>query len=132
MILRSLLIVATPYMYSYSDSTTSQKASLLLNVLCNMTVELTFEKQFILEKQFTDPTPDEMLKSKSAQKVWDRVAEKLSTDSRCTVLQCVAVCCRCVAVCRSVLQCVAVCCRVLQCVAVCCSVLHCVAEQLSA
>jgi len=28
-----------------------------------------------------DPTPDEMLKSKSAQKVWDRVAEKLSTDS---------------------------------------------------
>jgi len=36
-----------------------------------------------------------------------------STDSsRCSVLQCVAVCC-------SVLQCVAVCCSVLQCVAVC-------------
>ena len=27
-----------------------------------------------------DPAPDEMLKSKSAQKVWDRVAEKLVTD----------------------------------------------------
>ena len=55
-----------------------------------------------------------------------------------SVLQCVAVCrsakfdpiiytgtltvCRC-----SVLQCVAVCCSVLQCVAVCCSVLQCVA-----
>ena len=50
------------------------------------------------------------------------------------------VCCRCVAVCCSVLQCVAVCCSVLQCVAmclfhrhrflskyVCCSVLQCVA-----
>ena len=37
---------------------------------------------------------------------------------RCSVLQCVAVCC-------SALQCVAVCCSVLQCVAVCCSVLHC-------
>ena len=47
------------------------------------------------------------------------------------VLQCVAVvlqvCCRCVAVCFSVLQCVAVCCSVLQCVAVCCSALQCVA-----
>ena len=28
----------------------------------------------------------------------------------CSMLQCVAVCCRCVAVCCSVLQCVAVCC----------------------
>jgi len=46
------------------------------------------------------------------------------------VLQCVAVCCKCVAVCVavccSVLQCVAVCCSVLQCGAVCCSVLQCV------
>jgi len=63
----------------------------------------------------------------------------------CSVLQCVAVCCRfatlmshrfatlisllqCVAVCCSVLQCVAVCCSALQCVAVCCSVLQCVAD----
>lgn len=29
-----------------------------------------------------DPTPDEMLKSKSAQKVWDRVAEKLATNDK--------------------------------------------------
>jgi len=63
---------------------------------------------------------------------------------RCSVLQCVAVCCssvlhcaprfECVAVhvavCCSVLQCVAVvCCIVLQCVAVCCSVLPCVAAH---
>ena len=75
----------------------------------------------------------------------------------CSVLQCVAVCCRvtvlvtqhpCVAVCFTVLYCgaflqcwphstraillfqsVAVCCSVLQCVAVCCSVLQCVAIQ---
>ena len=73
---------------------------------------------------------------------------------RCSVLQCVAVCCsafyasawihqiriqcwpiegyimtgpRHVSVCCSVLQCVAVCCSVLQCGAVCCSVLQCVA-----
>jgi len=71
----------------------------------------------------------------------------------CSVLQCVAVCCRvlhdallrvcskkwrllqCVAVCCSVLflccsglQCVAVYCNVLQCVAVRCSVLQCVAD----
>jgi len=71
----------------------------------------------------------------------------------CSVLQCVAVCCRlrerkvraeelqCVAMCCSVSQCVAVCCRLrerkvkaeeLQCVAmccsVCCSVLQCVAD----
>jgi len=51
---------------------------------------------------------------------------------KCSVLQCVAVCCsvldclQCVAVWCSVLQCVAVCCSVLQCVAVCCSVLQCV------
>ena len=67
----------------------------------------------------------------------------------CSVLQCVAGCCRvlqggnvvccrqsthvqyvgasqCVAVCCSALQCVAVCCSVLQCFAVCCSVLQCV------
>jgi len=62
------------------------------------------------------------------------------------VLQCVAVCVGCVAMCCSVLQCVVVCvrsrvevlvsalttvskiyCSVLQCVAVCCSVLRCVA-----
>jgi len=46
-------------------------------------------------------------------------------------LQCVAVCCKCVAACRSVLLCVAVCCNVLQCVAVCCSVLQCVAVRYS-
>ena len=40
----------------------------------------------------------------------------------CSVLQCVAVCCRCC----SELQCAAVCCRVLQGVARCCSVLLCV------
>ena len=64
----------------------------------------------------------------------------------CSVLQCVAVCCRTmqsmvqcvalerhfyelmrVAVCCSMLQCVAVCCSVLQRVAACCSVLQCVA-----
>ena len=51
----------------------------------------------------------------------------------CSVLPCVAVCCR---VCCSVLQCVAVCCRVccsvlqcaVGCVAVCCSVLQCAVE----
>ena len=52
----------------------------------------------------------------------------------CSVLQCVAVCCKCIASvlqqislrnrCCSVLQCVAVCCSVLQFVAVCCSVLQ--------
>jgi len=36
----------------------------------------------------------------------------------CSVLQCVAACCRAFAVCCSVLQRVAACCRVLQCVAV--------------
>ena len=66
---------------------------------------------------------------------------------RCSVLQCVSVCCSvlqcgdrgrthfCVAVCCSVLQCVAVCCSVLQCVlhyvavccSMCCSTLQCVA-----
>jgi len=77
----------------------------------------------------------------------------VSTRSRnCSVLQCVAVCCKLlqfvvaecysvllcdavrmlflhdlsIAVCCSVLQCVAMCCNVLQCVAVCCSVLQCV------
>ena len=59
----------------------------------------------------------------------------------CSVLQCVAVCCRTialpfeifishvqrVAVCCSVLQRVAVCCSALQCVAVCCRVLQSVA-----
>jgi len=66
------------------------------------------------------------------------------------VIQCVAVCCRCVAVCYSVLKCVAVCCSVLQCmcgkdsrvrghpqlgvlqcVAVCCSVLQHIAAYCS-
>ena len=67
---------------------------------------------------------------------------------RCSVLQCLAVCCsvdtcrlflpgsraaeccsvlQCLAVCCSVLQSVAVCCRVLQSVAECCRVLQCVA-----
>jgi len=64
----------------------------------------------------------------------------------CNVLQCVAVCCKCVAVCCSVMQRAAVCCTtlhyvavcglwlrneshgsVLQCIAVCCSALHCAA-----
>ena len=119
-----------------------------LNVLCKVTVELTIEKQFTLQKQFTDPTPDEMLKSKSAQKVWDRVAEKtfdgqqvlcvavccdvlqcvvvccweILTDSRCSVFPCVAVsgCCSLFKLCCHVLQCVAICCR-----SVCCSVAGC-------
>jgi len=55
--------------------------------------------------------------------------------SRCSVLQCVAVCCsvlQCGVACCSVLQCVAVCCSVLQCVAVWCSVLQCVAVCCSA
>ena len=60
---------------------------------------------------------------------------------RCSVLQCIAVCCegsesketltfviaheiQCVAVCCGVLQCVAVCCSELQYSAVCCSVLQ--------
>jgi len=42
------------------------------------------------------------------------------------VLQCIAVCYKCVAVYCSVSQCIAVYCSVLQCVAVCCSVLPCV------
>jgi len=48
------------------------------------------------------------------------------------LLQCVALCCRCVAVCVNVLQCAAVCCSVLQRVAVCCSVLQWVAVCCSA
>jgi len=57
----------------------------------------------------------------------------------CSVLQCVAVCCRYMCKLRTVvgqnavhrshlevLQCVAVCCSLLQCVAMCCSVLQCV------
>ena len=67
--------------------------------------------------------------------------------SRCSVLQCVAVCfsvLQCVAVCWSVLEGVAVvvvrcgvlkaitvCCSVLQCAAVCCSVLQCAGECCS-
>ena len=46
----------------------------------------------------------------------------------CSVLQCVAVCCsvlQCSAVCCSVLQCAVVCCSVLQCAVVCCSMLYC-------
>ena len=39
-----------------------------------------------------------------------RLVFRLSYDTCCSVLQCVAVCC-------SVLQCVAVCCKTLQCVA---------------
>ena len=41
------------------------------------------------------------------------------------------VCCKCVAVCYSVLQCVAVCGSVLQRVALCCSVLQCVAINIT-
>jgi len=54
---------------------------------------------------------------------------------RCSVLQCVAVCCsalQCAAVRCSVLQCVAVCCSALQCAAARCSVLQCVAVCCSA
>ena len=40
----------------------------------------------------------------------------LGTGVLILMLQCVAVCWQCVAVCCSVLQCVAVCCSVLQCV----------------
>ena len=43
------------------------------------------------------------------------------TEEVTSVLQCVAVCCRCAA---SVLQCIAVCCSVLQCVAVSLSLIH--------
>ena len=67
---------------------------------------------------------------------------------RCSMLQCVAVCCSdasllmlnacthanthaCVAVCCSVLQCVAACCSVLQYVAMYCSVLQCVVVSCS-
>ena len=49
---------------------------------------------------------------------------------RYRVLQCVVVCCRCVPLCCSMLQhvaCVAVCCSVMQCVIVCCGVMQCVA-----
>ena len=79
------------------------------------------------------------------------------SESCCSVMQCVAVCCsvhsllhrifwkmlQCNAVCCSVLQyalasaedflkVVAVCCSVLQCVAVCCSVLQCVLQRVAA
>ena len=58
---------------------------------------------------------------------------------RCSVLQCVAVCCSvlqpvrdalCLILNESCSQCVAVCCSVLQCVAVCCSVLQPVRDVL--
>jgi len=55
--------------------------------------------------------------SNRMEKKGDQTSEMLT---RCSVLQCVAVCC-------SVLQCVAVCCSVVQCVVVCCGVLQCVA-----
>jgi len=45
----------------------------------------------------------------------------------CSVLQCVAVWLRCVAVCCSALPCIVSSCSVLQCGAVCCSVVQCVA-----
>ena len=52
--------------------------------------------------------------------------------SRCTRMQCVAVCCsvlQCATVCYSVLQCDAACCSMLQCAAMCCSVLLCIAVR---
>jgi len=54
-----------------------------------------------------------------------RILHETMESSCCSVLQCVAVCCkawlksRCIAVCRSVSQHAVVCCSVLQCAAVC-------------
>ena len=87
--------------------------------------------------QFLDP-PAQISLKKVVQSSYGRIQQQdeQCVAVRCSVLQCVAVCCsvlqscsgriqqqdeQCVAVRCSVLQCVAVCCSVLQCVAVCCS-----------
>jgi len=65
--------------------------------------------------------------------------EETGQPTKCSVLQCVAVCCSVLqwpplqnVSCPPlyILQCIAVCCSVLQYVAVCCSVLHCMCRVL--
>jgi len=127
-ILRSLLIVATPY----KDVKQEIVHTLLLEEFC-------VSKKWVMimdRRQDWNATSESIPAGKGGPFAQDcYCARDLLLCQRslcCSVLQRVAVCCsvlQCVAVCCSVLQCVAVCCSVLQCVAVCCSVLQCVAVR---
>ena len=112
MILRSLLIVATPYVFIFHLVTFSFFRVLSLTfcqIMC-----ISQKKKIVL---YVDTSH---LCGTTYSYVWHGaflcVTWLIHTSYFC-VLQCVAVCC-------SVLQCIAVCCRVLPWVVVCCSVLQ--------
>jgi len=121
-ILRSLLIVATPY-----D----------VHLACMCVYRMCFHMWLRNTLYFTDctalhhtaPRCNTLQHAEThKQDVFSQVAKQSGQTTG--VLQCVAVCCstlQCSAVCCSVLQCPVVYCSVLQCVAVCCRVLQCAA-----
>ena len=147
-ILRSLLIVATPYWESevfsgnqsfpdifISGGTRFCWLSVLvdmgwLRLVGSLQLSVSFAKE-PYERDYTLHKRPIVWRSLLIEATWLfvllclRVLQCVAVS--CSVLQCLAVSWPPVLVCLRVSACVCVCCSVLQCVAVCCSVLQCVA-----
>ena len=114
------------------------KVSSPLNLLCNMPIELTFEKFYlrVVELvQVCEPASDSCVRFQcnTLQHTATHCTALQHTATHCNTLQRTATHCnagypamQCVTVCCIVLQCVTVWCSMVQFLALCCSTLQCV------
>jgi len=120
-ILRSLLLEATPYPVSFPKEPFVVEA-----YVCLFKSVWLFSKRELIDYGGNSSLVAACCRAMRCVAVCRSVLQRVAV--RGSVLQCVAVCCsvlQCVAACCSVWQCVAVCCSAWQRVSVCCSVLQC-------